>query len=214
MRPISRRHFLRSSAALATAAIFTPGHLFAASDAVTETIPWKAQPFPMQQVRLLYGPFKEAQERNRVYLFMLPNDRLLHNFRITAGLPSRAQSLGGWELPDGELRGHLAGGHYLSACALMYASTGDEALRAKALNLVEELSKCQQPNGYLGAYPENFYDRLRRYQEVWAPFYTYHKILAGHIDMYVHCGSDTALKTATRMADWALNWIGPLTEEE
>src|SRR6202012_5600729 len=141
MRPISRRHFLRSSAALATAAVFTPGHLFAASDAVTETIPWKAQPFPMQQVRLLYGPLKEAQRRNRFYLIMLPNDRLLHNFRLTAGLPSNAQSLGGWELPTSELRGHLSGGHYLSACALMYASTGDDALRTKAFNLVEELAK-------------------------------------------------------------------------
>jgi DUF1680 family protein len=214
MRPISRRHFLGTSAALAAAATLTPRRLFAASDAVTEVIPWKAQPFPMQQVRLLYGPFKEAQERNRVYLFMLPNDRLLHSFRITAGLPSTAQSLGGWELPTGELRGHLTGGHYLSACALMYASTGDEALRVKALNLVEELARCQQPNGYLGAYPENFYDRLRAYKDVWAPFYTYHKILAGHIDMHVHCASDTALKTATRMADWAINWIGPLTDEE
>jgi uncharacterized protein len=214
MRQISRRHFLGSSAALAATAALAPRRFFAASSAVTEVIPWKAQPFPMQQVRLLYGPFKEAQERNRVYLFMLPNDRLLYNFRITAGLPSQAQSLGGWELPDGELRGHLTGGHYLSACALMYASTGDEALRAKALNLVDELAKCQQPNGYLGAYPENFYDRLRAYKDVWAPFYTYHKILAGHIDMYVHCGSDTALKTATRMADWAINWVGPLTDEE
>src|ERR1700743_1883899 len=214
MLNISRRRFLGSSPALAAAAAFMPRRLFATSGLATEIVPWKAQPFPMQQVRLLYGPFKEAQERNRVYLFMLPNDRLLHNFRITAGLPSRAQSLGGWELPKGELRGHLPGGHYLSACALMYASTGDEALRAKALNLVEELSKWQQPNGYLGAYPENFYDRLRRYQDVWAPFYTYHKILAGHIDMYVHCDSDIALKTARRMADWALNWIGPLTDEE
>src|ERR1700679_3211507 len=149
MHPISRRHFIGSSAALAAAAAFAPGQLLAASDAVTETIPWKAQPFPMEQVRLLYGPLKEAQERNRVYLFMLPNDRLLHNFRITAGLPSNAQSLGGWELPDGELRGHLAGGHYLSACALMYASTWDEALRAKEINLGKKLANSQKPSVYL-----------------------------------------------------------------
>src|SRR5580693_6195458 len=96
-----------------------------------EAISWKLKPFPMRQVRLLYGPLREAQERNRAYLYMLPNDRLLHSFRLTAGLPSNAQPLGGWEAPDGELRGHFAGGHYLSACALMYASTGDEALRRK-----------------------------------------------------------------------------------
>ena len=154
------------------------------------------------------------QERNRVYLYMLPNDRLLHSFRITAGKPSKAQPLGGWEAPDCELRGHLAGGHYLSACALMYASTGDESLRLKAEQLVQGLADCQQPNGYLGAYPESFYDRLKKHEKVWAPFYTYHKIMAGHLDMYLHCSSQTALQTVIGMAGWAIRWIEPLTDEE
>jgi DUF1680 family protein len=46
-------------------------------------------------------------------------------------------------LRDCELRGHYAGGHYLSACALMYASTGDEELRSSANTVVSELGKCQ-----------------------------------------------------------------------
>ena len=179
-----------------------------------EKVVWKAKPFPMTQVRLKDGVLKEMQERNRVYLFMLPNDRLLHSFRLTAGKSSTAQPLGGWEAPDGELRGHFTGGHYLSACALMYASTGDEALRAKAEALVAGLAECQGENGYLSAYPETFYDRLKNYQDVWAPFYTYHKILAGHLDMYTHCGSQTALWTAKRMADWALDWVKPLSDEQ
>jgi hypothetical protein len=179
-----------------------------------EKIAWKARPFPLAQVRLRSGPLEDMQERNRVYLYMLPNDRLLHSFRLTAGKPSTAQPFGGWEAPDGELRGHFTGGHYLSACALMYASTGDEALRQKAEEVVMALAECQQKNGYLGAYPENFYDRLKKYEPVWAPFYTYHKILAGHLDMYLHCGSDVALRTAKRMADWAIKWIAPLSDEE
>jgi hypothetical protein len=178
-----------------------------------EKVSWKAWPFPMTQVRLKAGPLREMQERNRVYLFMLPNDRLLHSFRLTAGKSSTAQPLGGWEAPDGELRGHFIG-HYLSACALMYAATGDEALRAKAEALVSGLAECQQENGYLSAYPETFYDRLKNYQPVWAPFYTYHKILAGHLDMYTHCGSHTALWTARRMADWAIEWVKPLSDEQ
>jgi DUF1680 family protein len=179
-----------------------------------EAVDWKAKPFPLTQVRLLYGPLREAQERDRVYLAMLPNDRLLHSFRLTAGLPSTAQPLGGWEAPDGELRGHYAGGHYLSACALMYASTGDEALRHKADELVAELAKCQQRDGYLGAYPTELYDRLRAYKQVWAPFYTYHKIMAGLLDMYVYCGNTQALVMAGRMADWAAKWVEPLSAEE
>ncbi len=223
---VTRRGFLRTSAAAAAGSALLPLHTWAlGQDGATdvprsnnhtgyEKIVWKAQPFPIAQVRLKAGPLKDMQERDRVFLYMLPNDRLLHSFRLTAGKPSTAQPLGGWEAPDCELRGHFAGGHYLSACALMYASTGDEALRQKAEGLVAGLAECQQPNGYLGAYPEAFYDRLRKHEHVWAPFYTYHKILAGHLDMYVYCGSETALDTAKRMANWAIKWVEPLSDEE
>jgi hypothetical protein len=225
-KSVTRRGFLQTSAAVAAGGVLVPRGLWAlGQDAVVdvprsnnhtgyEKVAWKARPFPMAQVRLKPGPLKDMQERNRVYLYMLPNDRLMHSFRLTAGKPSKAEPLGGWEAPDCELRGHLAGGHYLSACALMYASTGDESLRVKAEALVGALSECQQKNGYLGAYPEDFYDRLKKHEPVWAPFYTYHKIVAGHLDMYVHCGSETALNTATRMADWAIKWIEPLSDEE
>jgi uncharacterized protein len=222
---VTRRGFLRTSSAAAAGALMPLNSWALAQDPAVdvarsnnhvgyEKVAWKAWPFPMAQVRLTAGPLKDMQERDRVYLYMLPNDRLLHSFRLTAGKSSTAQPLGGWEAPDGELRGHFAGGHYLSACALMYASTGDEALRVKAEALVRSLAECQQQNGYLSAYPESFYDRLRQHQEVWAPFYTYHKILAGHLDMYLHCGSDVALRTAKRMADWAINWVAPLSDEE
>ena len=221
---LNRRHFLSSSLAAASVALL-PRPLLVAQDAVVdspasniaggrEKVSWRVQPFPMQQVRLRDGLMLRAQQINLAYLNQLPNDRLLHMFRLTAGLPSTAAPLGGWEAPDGELRGHFTGGHYLSACALMYASTGDEAIRAKGNELVAELAKCQKANGYLGAYPENFYDRLRNYQKVWAPFYTYHKILAGHLDMYVHCGNRQALATAEKMSDWAASWVAPLTDEQ
>ena len=75
----------------------------------------------MTQVRLAASPFKEAAEANRAYMDRLPSDRLLHNFRLNAGLPSSAEPLGGWDnttpAATGELRGHFTG-HFLSACAL------------------------------------------------------------------------------------------------
>ncbi len=70
-------------------------------------VPIQARMFDLQQVRLLDGLFKDAQERDRKYLHDLDFDRLLHNFRVTAGLPSTAEPLGGWERPDCELRGHF-----------------------------------------------------------------------------------------------------------
>lgn len=75
---------------------------------------FRIRPFPLSQVRLLPSAFLNVQEANRALLRRYPADRLLHNFRVNAGLPSSAQPLGGWEKPDCELRGHFVG-HYLSA---------------------------------------------------------------------------------------------------
>src|SRR5579872_2831314 len=99
-------------------------------DKVEPSVSLKAWAFPLQEVRLLDGPFKHAMDLDGAYLLALDTDRLVHNFRVNAGLPSTAQPLGGWEAPKGELRGHFVG-HYLSACALMYASTGDKRLKEK-----------------------------------------------------------------------------------
>jgi DUF1680 family protein len=175
----------------------------------------KVEPFPMPQVRLRKGPFLEALEANSRYLHLLPADRLLHTFRLNAGLPSSAEPLGGWERPDCELRGHFTGGHYLSACALMYASAGDTELKDKANGMVSELAKCQKAhqNGYLSAFPQEFFDRLREGRRVWAPFYTYHKIMAGLLDMHVHCGNDEALSVAEGMAGWVWHWQESISDE-
>jgi hypothetical protein len=164
-----------------------------------------AHPFSLKNVRLLEGPFKEAMERDRTYLHELEPDRLLHNFRVNAGLPSTAQPLGGWEEPKCELRGHFVG-HFLSACALMSAAAGDEELRAKAGGIVAELAKCQDAlgkSGYLSAYPEEFIDRVIAGKRVWAPWYTLHKIMTGLLDMYTYCGNRQALDVLEKMAFWA-----------
>ena len=47
-----------------------------------EAIELKARPFPLADVRLLDGPFKDAMERTRRYLHELESDRLLHFFRL------------------------------------------------------------------------------------------------------------------------------------
>ncbi|MGC2636590.1 MAG: glycoside hydrolase family 127 protein [Acidobacteriaceae bacterium] len=219
-RNFSRRKFLGTAAAAGAAALL-PGQAMAgakskqaeaAADGDTENrtltsssvekVGWKAVPFSMADVRLLPSFFKDMSELNRSWLYSLPNERLAYNFRVTAGIPTDADPLGGWEAPDCELRGHYVG-HYLSSCALMHASTGDSFIRMKADELVGMLAECQAKDGYLGAYPTTFYDRLRQHERVWAPFYTYHKIMAGLIDMYQHTGNKQALDMALGMAGWA-----------
>ena len=82
--------------------------------------------------------------------------------------------------------------------------------------LVAELAKCQtaNANGYLSAYPEDFFDRLRKEQPVWAPFYTLHKILAGHLDMYVYCGNQQALANAEGLANWIDHWAEGISDAQ
>jgi DUF1680 family protein len=222
----SRRDFITAAASAACSAL-VPKLLLAApfQDPVVnsikkdgkaisrEKVPWKVQPFPLKQIRLGEGPCQVAMEADRRYLHSLPPDRLLHTFRLNAGIPSSAQPLGGWEAPDCELRGHYAGGHYLSACALMYATTGDEDLKANANTVVAELGKCQKAlkGGYLSAFPVEFFDRLRDRERVWAPFYTVHKIMAGTLDMYVHCGNEQALEVTEKMAGWVAGYTQPFS---
>jgi len=217
---VTRRKFLGGAAAMSASGLLPSGAALCSSpqdqmgiggedtenrtltDAAVAKVPWKAKPFSMTEVRLLPSFWKDTMERNRSFLYALPNERLAHNFRVTAGIPSDADPLGGWEAPECELRGHYVG-HYLSSCALMHAGTGDEFIAQKATELVTMLAACQAKDGYLGAYPTTFYDRLRNHQQVWAPFYTYHKIMAGLIDMYQHTGNQQALGMAERMAGWA-----------
>jgi DUF1680 family protein len=183
--------------------------------AVPPKVPLKAEPFSLKQVRLLDGPFKHAMELDRKYLLSLDVDRLLHCFRINAGLPSSARPLGGWEEPKSEVRGHSVG-HYLSACAMMYAATGDEALKAKGDRVVAGMAECQAKmgNGYLSAFPESFIERVETLKPVWAPWYTIHKIYAGLVDMYVLCGNKQALEVVTKACDWVKVRSDKLTDEQ
>ena len=183
--------------------------------------PVQAQPFPMTQVRLLPGIYRDAQEWNRGYLQRLDAGRLLYNFRQNAGLPAgTAQPLGGWEArADGlhgtELRGHFTG-HFLSASALLFASTGDAAARDKGNEMVAELAKCQDKlgDGYLSAFPTTLFDRLDSGRNLpWAPFYTIHKIMAGLFDMYQFTGNQQALAVAQGMAGWADRWSASKSED-
>jgi uncharacterized protein len=225
MTSFTRRSFLAGSTAAAASVLASrfsfgqdPVVDSAAESAhgVHERVGWMAEPFALTDVRLLPGIFHDQQEINRAYLHSLDNDSLLWSFRKTAGLPTPGTAYGGWEAPDCELRGHFNGGHYLSAVALTYASTGDEALRDKGNALVAELAKCQaaNANGYLSAYPEDFFDRLRKEQPVWAPFYTLHKILAGHLDMYVYCGNQQALANAEGLANWIDHWAEGISDAQ
>jgi hypothetical protein len=204
---MNRRQFLAASAMAPFAAAAAPTF-------VKDSVQAQAQPFDLGSVRLTEASLLEMKERNRDFLQSLETDRLLHTFRLTAGLPTSAEPLGGWEKPNVELRGHFTG-HFLSACALS-ASAGDAQLRGKGNLMVAELAKCQKANGagYLSAFPPEFFDRLKAGGKVWAPWYTIHKIMAGLLDMYVLTQNEQALDTVRGMAGWTKRWTDSLNDED
>ena len=208
-------------AALAMSAELARADALVASDSKLKVAPTlKLRAFSLKELRLLDGPFHDAMELDKAYLLSLDANRLLHTFRLTAGLPTTAEPYGGWESPGCELRGHCLG-HYLSACALMYASTGDEKLKARVDGIVNELAKCQEAlsakgynKGFLSAYPEEFFDRVDACKGVWAPYYTLHKIMAGLLDAHVQCDNRKALEVLNKMAGWLKFRIGRLSHEQ
>ena len=192
---------------LTLAAVMLPARSVVAADppkpVVENKVPMRLQSFAFGEVTLGPGPLKDAFETNVRYLRSLTPDRYLWTFRKTAGLATPDRPYGGWEEPNGELRGHSIG-HYLSACARIIAQTGDPELKKNADYTVAELARCQAKhgNGYLSAYPEEFFDRVERGERVWAPYYTMHKIMLGLWEMHACAGNAQALEVLAGMADY------------
>ncbi|NMO54137.1 hypothetical protein HH310_23505 [Actinoplanes sp. TBRC 11911] len=205
---LSRRTLLAGSAATVgvAAGLAAAGPASAAARPDTGV---SAYAFPLSAVRLLTSPFSANAGRTQAYLQYLDINRLLHMFRLNVGLSSTATPCGGWESPTTELRGHSTG-HYLSALAQAYASTGDTSYKTKGDSIVTVLAQCQARastagfnTGYLSAYPESFIDRVEARQTVWAPYYTLHKIMAGLLDMHLLAGNAQALTVLSGMAAWS-----------
>lgn len=213
----SRRSFLKTTAGVAGMSLMGSSALTRGLEAELAEAPvGRLEAFPRSAVRLAPGIFKEQEEINARYLDSLTVDRLLHSFRLTAGITSSATPYKGWEEPKCELRGHFAGGHVLSAVALAWAGAGNGVLKSRGDELVAGLGACQKKTGtgYLSAFPTEEFERLVAGKPVWAPFYTYHKIMAGLLDMYVLTGNADALQAAEGMARWVGEYFMGISAEQ
>lgn len=179
-----------------------------------------ARPVPLDRVQLTASRFRDNMRRTAAYLRFVDPDRMLHMFRVTVGLPSAAEPLGGWEAPNVQLRGHSMG-HLLSGLALSAGNTGDEAMIDKSRYLVAELAKVQAAGpdagftpGYLSAFGEQTFVDLENGKSPWAPYYTIHKIMAGLLDQHVLLATDGALDVLTGMAEWVDTRTSRLSREQ
>lgn len=169
----------------------------------------KVRNFPLSDVTLLDSEFKRADELNVDVLLKYDVDRLLAPFLKEAGLEPKGEYFPNWAGLDGHV-----GGHYLSALAFAYASTGNEECKRIADYMVSELKRCAEANGdgYIGGVPESkvVWDALRagddsELRKRWVPWYNVHKIYAGLLDAYRNTGNEDARKLFLGLCDWGID---------
>lgn len=223
---INRRTLLAGAAALALVPVFAR-----AAPSLSTTF-GPAKPLPLPAVRLLDSPWRDAIEGNLRYLHALEPDRLLHNFRTSAGLEPKGAVYGGWE--SDTIAGHSLG-HYLTALALMHAQTGDAESKTRVDYIVSELAAAQAAHGdgYVAGFTRKrgdvvedgklLFAELKRgdirsmgfdLNGCWVPFYNWHKLFAGLFDAQELCGNARALPVAVGLGTYIDDVFAALSDEQ
>jgi DUF1680 family protein len=179
--------------------------------------------FPLTDVVLLDGDFKHARDLNIQTLLKYDVDRLVAPFRKEAGLPEKASLFPNWAGLDGHI-----GGHYLTAMAMNYASTGNPECKRRMEYIISELKACQEANGvkypewafgYTGGVPNGkvIWPALKNgdfkaYRSAWVPWYNVHKLYAGLRDAWLYAGNEDARQIFLRFCDWGLSITNSLSD--
>ncbi|KLN36235.1 hypothetical protein FB00_04350 [Cellulosimicrobium funkei] len=160
---------------------------------------------------------QNAAAKEHEYLLSLDSETFLYEFYKVGGLtPTTSAGYGGWERSNAvNFRGH-AFGHYLSALAMSWSSTPDEATKDALFTEIEEgvggLARVQDAYaaahpgsaGYVSAFRESILDQVQGTgtsdENVIVPWYNLHKVLAGLLDVAEYVDGpvgDEALAVAT-----------------
>jgi DUF1680 family protein len=198
--------------------------IFSNNIAQESSISNEIKPFHLQNVKLLDGPFFQAEQTDLKYLLTLNPDRLLAPYLREAGLKPKAESYTNWE--NTGLDGHI-GGHYLSALSLIYASTANEEVLKRINYILSELKIAQDKNqnGYLGGVPnsKNLWTDISNgkinaqsfsLNGGWVPWYNIHKIYAGLKDAYIYTNNEMAKEMLIKLSDWSINLVSKLSDEQ
>ncbi len=181
--------------------------------------------FPLSDVKLMDGTFKHARDLNIQTLLKYDVDRLVAPYRKEAGLPEKAPLFPNWAGLDGHV-----GGHYLTALAMNYASTGNAECKRRMEYFLSELKACQKANeinhpewavGYIGGvpngkviWPDLKNGDFKAYRAAWVPWYNVHKLYAGLRDAWLYTGNEDAKQIFLKFCDWGLNITSPLTDAQ
>lgn len=177
--------------------------------------------FPLGDVKLLEGPFKQRMDLNGKTLLAYDVDRLMQPYLKEAGLTAKGAAFTNWAGLDGHV-----GGHYLSALAMHWAATGDAQIKARMDYVVSELKRAQDANGkdanfagYLSGVPNGKALWLKiksgntgAQWDYWVPWYNIHKTYAGLRDAWIYAGDETAKTMFLKLCDWGLTITDPLSD--
>jgi len=182
------------------------------------------QTFDLQEVKITKGPFYQAQQADLKYMLALDPDRLLAPFLIGAGLEPLKENYGNWE--NTGLDGHI-GGHYLSALAFMYASTGNKEVLSRIEYMLDWLGKCQEKSGdgYVSGIPEgkDMWNEISEgkidagsfsLNKRWVPLYNIHKLFAGLRDVYLNTGNKKSLEILIKLTNWFIETTKNLSDDQ
>ncbi len=183
------------------------------------------QYFPLDEIEITGGPFRKAQDLNLQTILKYDVDRLLAPYLKEAGLSPKGESFENWIGLDGHV-----GGHYLSALAIHYASTGNEECKRRMEYMISELKKCSESHtkihpdwgvGYVGGVPdsEGIWSRIKNGEphavwDYWVPWYNVHKIYAGLRDAWYYAGNEEAKVLFLELCDWGISLTQNLSDEQ
>lgn len=183
------------------------------------------QEFPLENVKLLDGPFKKAMELNVKVLLEYDVDRLLQPYQKQAGITQTGAPFTNWAGLDGHV-----GGHYLSALAIHYVAEQDPSLKNQLKQrldyMLSQLKQCQDAQtgkmkGYLGGLPDskNIWTTFSTgdfaaYNRAWVAWYNIHKIYSGLRDVWLYTGSDQARTMFLALCDWGISITSALTDAQ
>lgn len=180
--------------------------------------------FPLNKVALSESMFSRVMQTDKNYIMSIDADRLLAPYLKEAGLNPKKPNYPNWE--NTGLDGHI-GGHYLSALAMMYASTGDAKVKQRLDYMIGELERCQNllKNGYISGVPNgkkiwkeiadgNIRASAFGLNDRWVPLYNIHKIYSGLRDAYWYADSEKAKKMLIKLTDWMADEVSQLSDEQ
>lgn len=188
----------------------------------------------LSNVRLLEGSdFKIMQDIHLDYLLKLDPERLMNNVLRGGGIPTTAENYGGWQHDNGN-----GFANYLSACSMMYASTGDDRLMQRIIWMIDHIADCQEKedlDGYFyfsrekgaSSYNQlmsangnkvnptnNGEDKYKNSAMAGMAFYQLHRVFYGIRNVYYYTGYEKAKTVFVKCMEWACKWSDLIPAED